>query len=277
MIRRLNETAFLAPQTALSFSESRPQLIAIDVNDQQRFQTIDGFGVALTGGSAELLMRMAAERRTALLRELFATKDNGISISYLRVSMGASDMNARVYSYDDVPAGATDVDLAKFSLDPDRADVIPALKQILAINPNLEILGSPWSAPAWMKTNDIAEPVSEVLIGVTRNWSRNVLLWNLAADPNNGPHTNDGGCSECRGAITLDGNEVTRNVAYYALAHFSRLVPPGSVRIGSNDLEQLANVAFLTPDGKVVLVVSNTSNFPKTFDVRYRGRAVTAS
>jgi O-glycosyl hydrolase len=138
--------------------------------------------------------------------------------------MGASDMNARVYSYDDVPAGATDVDLAKFSLDPDRADVIPALKQILAINP-------PWSAPAWMKTNDIAEPVSEVLIGVTRNWSRNVLLWNLAADPNNGPHTNDGGCSECRGAITLDGNEVTRNVAYYALAHFSRLVCPG--RFGS--------------------------------------------
>jgi glucosylceramidase len=422
----VDRTALFARQAALPFSESKPQLITIDVNDQQRFQPIDGFGVALTGGSAELLMRMASDRRAALLRELFATKDNDIGISYLRISIGASDMNSRVYSYDDVPEGATDVDLAKFSLDPDRADVIPALKQILAINPNLQVLGSPWSAPAWMKTNDnckggnlkpeyydayskyfvkyiegmkaegipiaaitvqneplnpkntpsmvmfakeqdefikdhlgpafqkagiqtkillydhnpdvpsyplsilkdpeaakyvagtafhlyggpssvltqvhdafpakamyfteqsvteprgattidIAEPVSRVLIGATRNWSRNVLLWNLAADPNNGPHTNNGGCTECRGAITLDGNEVTRNVAYYALAHFSKFVPPGSVRIGSNDPEQLANVAFLTPDGKMVLVVSNTGNFPKTFDVRYRGRAVTAS
>jgi glucosylceramidase len=104
-----------------------------------------------------------------------------------------------------------------------------------------------------------------------------VLLWNLAADPNNGPHTNNGGCTECRGAITLEGNEITRNVAFYALAHFSKFVPPGSIRIGSNDSEQLANVAFLTPDGKMVLVVSNTGNFPKTFDVRYRGKAVTAS
>jgi len=126
-------------------------------------------------------------------------------------------------------------------------------------------------------TIDIAEPVGRVLIGVTRNWSRNVLLWNLAADPNNGPHTDDGGCTGCRGAITLDGNNVTRNVAYYALAHFSKFIRPGSARIGSNDPEQLPNTAFLTPDGKMVLVVSNTSNFPKTFDVRYRGRAVTAS
>jgi glucosylceramidase len=61
----------------------------------------------------------------------------------VRISIGASDMNSRVYSYDDVPEGATDVDLAKFSLDPDRADVIPALKQNLAINPNLQVLGSP--------------------------------------------------------------------------------------------------------------------------------------
>jgi glucosylceramidase len=54
---------------------------------------------------------------------------------------------------------------------------------------------------------DIAEPVSRVLIGATRNWARNVLLWNLAADPHAGPHTNDGGCSGCFGAITLDGDQ----------------------------------------------------------------------
>ena len=75
-------------------------------------------------------------------------------MSYLRVTIGASDMNERVYSYDDLAKGETDADLARFSLGPDRADVIPVLKQILAINPAIKILGSPWSAPAWMKTND---------------------------------------------------------------------------------------------------------------------------
>jgi glucosylceramidase len=123
----------------------------------------------------------------------------------------------------------------------------------------------------------IAAPVTRVLIGSARSWSRNVLLWNLAADLNYGPHTNDGGCTMCQGAITLDGNNVTRNLAYYALAHFSKFVRPGSVHVGSNDLEQLSNVAFLTPDGKMVLVVSNTGNFPKTFGVRYHGRSFTTT
>jgi glucosylceramidase len=104
-----------------------------------------------------------------------------------------------------------------------------------------------------------------------------VLLWNLAADPHAGPHTNDGGCGSCFGAITLDGDQARFNVAYYALAHFSKFVPPGSVRIGSNQLEQLSTVAFLTPDGKVVLVAVNTGNFPKTFQIEYYGRSVTAT
>jgi glucosylceramidase len=122
---------------------------------------------------------------------------------------------------------------------------------------------------------DISEPVRGVLIGAMRNWSRNVLLWNLAADPKYGPHTDNGGCTMCQGAITLDGDTATRNVAYYAIAHFSRFVPPGSVRIGSNVMEQLADVAFVTPDRKIVLVVSNTANFPKTFSVRYHGKSFT--
>ena len=119
----------------------------------------------------------------------------------------------------------------------------------------------------------IAGAVSRVLIGATRNWSRNVLLWNLAADPHYGPHTNNGGCTMCIGAITLDGNNATRNLAYYALAHFSKFVQPGSVRIGSNELEQLATAAFLTPDGKIVLVISNTANFSKSLHVRYHGKS----
>jgi glucosylceramidase len=123
----------------------------------------------------------------------------------------------------------------------------------------------------------IAAAVSWVMIGATRNWSRNVLLWNLAADPNNGPHTNDGGCTGCRGAITLDGNQATRNVAYYAVAHFSKFIPPGSVRIGSNELEQLGAVAFRTLEGKIVLVLSNTANFPTTVSVRYHGKVFTTT
>lgn len=422
-----DRSAPFAPQTAaMYFVESSSQLPTIDVNDKQKFQSVDGFGFALTGGSAQLLMRMTPTQRTALLKKLFATEEGDIGVSYLRVSIGSSDMNDHAFSYDDLPQGETDVDLAKFNLGPDRDSVVPVLKEVVAIDPRIKILGSPWSAPAWMKTNDsfrggslkpeyygvyanyfvkyietmqaegitidaitvqneplnpkntpsmvmfaneqdqfikkylgpafqkagikttillydhnldvpsyplsilkdpaaskyvagsafhlyggetstmtqvhdaypekgiyfteqtvtgppnattidIAEPVSQVLIGATRNWSRNVLLWNLAADPNYGPHTNNGGCTMCQGAITLDGNKATFNVAYYAVAHFSKFVRPGSVRIGSNDVEQLANVAFLTPDGKVVLVAANTGNFLKTFNIKYHGRMATAS
>jgi glucosylceramidase len=414
-----DRTALVAPQAAaLHFSPKADQLPVLTVDDAQHFQSIDGFGFALTGGSAQLLLRMGATQRAALLKELFTTGDNGIGVSYLRVSIGSSDMNERVFSYDDLPPGETDVEMAKFDLRPDRADVIPVLKEILAIRPDIKILGSPWSAPAWMKTNNdvkggelkpeyygafakyfvkyieamraegitidtitveneplnpkntpsmvvfakeedtfiatalgpafekagirtkillydhnpdvlsyalsilgdpaaskyvdgsafhlyggdaslltkvhdaypkknlylteqsvtqhrsegplgIAEPVRSVMIGATRNWCRNVLLWNLAADPQNGPHTNNGGCTGCSGAITLDGDSVTRNVAYYVLDHFSQFVPPGSVRVASSEEEQLASVAFLTPEHKVVLVVSNTANFPKSFAVKY--------
>jgi glucosylceramidase len=115
----------------------------------------------------------------------------------------------------------------------------------------------------------IAEAVRRVMIGATRNWCRNVLLWNLVADPQNQPHTNNGGCTDCSGAITLDVASVTKNVAYYALEHFSQFVPPRSVRVASSEMEQLASVAFFTPQHKMVLVVSNTANFAKPFAVKY--------
>lgn len=421
----------LQPET-LHFSSDEHSTAAaetpsiITVNDMEQYQPIEGFGFALTGGSAQLLMRMSPDKRAALLKELFTTEGNGIGVSYLRVSIGSSDMNDHVYSYDDMPPGQADPDLARFTLEPDRADVIPVLKQILALDPQIKILGSPWSAPAWMKTNDdvrggnlkpeyygayaqylvkyvegmkaegitinaitveneplnpkntpsmvvfapeedtliakylgpafekagikteiqvydhnpdvisyalsilgdpiagkyvagtafhlyggdssalssvheqypnknlylteqsvggrpnnagiaIAEPVSRVLIGATRNWTRNVLLWNLDADPHAGPHTNNGGCTGCFGAITLDGDTATFNVAYYAVAHFSKFVRPGSVRIGSTQLEQLSTVAFRTPEGKVVLVAANTGNFPRTFQIHYHGKCLTAT
>lgn len=150
----VDRSALFARQSQpLEFSAPQSQLPVIAVNDMQRFQPIEGFGFALTGGSAQLLMKMTPDRRAALLREIFSTEGDDIGVSYLRVSIGASDMNDHVYSYDDLPAGETDPGMARFSLAPDREYVIPALKQILAINPHIRILGSPWSAPAWMKTN----------------------------------------------------------------------------------------------------------------------------
>lgn len=417
---------FQLQEARLAWVKTSDEKLQILANDKQRYQSIDGFGFALTGGSAQLLMRMGAPQRAALLREMFASDGDNIGVSYLRVSVGASDMNDHVYSYEDLPAGQTDAGLDHFSLDADRADVIPVLKEILAIDPKMKVLASPWSAPAWMKSNGkvkggklrpehyssyaaylvkyiagmkaegigidaltiqneplnekntpsmqmlaaeegafirddlgpafrkagirtkivlydhncdvpeypisilqdaaarkyvdgsgfhlyggkiealskvheafpeknlyfteqmvvdtrddgamkISRPVAGIVIGAARNWSRNVLLWNLAADPKFGPHTGDGGCPVCEGAITLDGNEVTRNLAYYTVAHASKLVRPGSVRIETNDLESLANVAFKAPSGAHVLIVANTGKSAQTFAVRYRGKVFVAT
>src|ERR1035437_8285408 len=141
----VDRSALFAPQTAaLNFSESEDRTATVDVNDMQQFQHIDGFGFALTGGSAQLLTRMSPDKRAALLKQIYSTEGNGIGVSSLRVSIGASDMNDHVFSYDDVGKGETDPSLAKSSLATDRADVIPVLKEILAINPRIMILGSPW-------------------------------------------------------------------------------------------------------------------------------------
>lgn len=408
-----------------SFGTNASAGAVIDVDDRQRFQTMDGFGFALTGGSAMHLIRMQPAIRAGLLHELFATDSTNIGISYLRLSIGASDLNDRVFTYDDMPKGQTDPGLARFSLDPDRADVIPVLKEILSVNPTIKILGSPWTAPPWMKTNnlvkggklnpqfydvyahyfvkyiqgmkaegiridaitvqneplntgntpsmqmfapeqalfikkflgpalaaarldakiilydhncdvpdypmfilrdpdaarfvdgsgfhhyagkmdamskvhdafpqknlyfteqmvidekrkgfDIAAQVARLIVGAPRNWSRNVLLWNLAADSHNKPHTDDGGCPMCQGAITIEGNEVQRNIAYYVVAHAAKFVRPGSVRIASNQPENLANVAFQTSAGGTVLIVANRSRDQQLFQIRYQGRSVSAA
>ena len=152
-----DRSALLQLQTpSLSFTNSPLSDQVISVDDAKTYQSMDGFGFALTGGSAQLLSRMDPAKRAAILHELYADDGNSIGSSYIRVSIGASDMNDHVYSYDDMPEGQTDPDMTKFSLAPDRADVIPVLKEILAINPKIKILGSPWSAPLWMKTSDVA-------------------------------------------------------------------------------------------------------------------------
>jgi glucosylceramidase len=408
----------------LAFGTAPAAGAVIEVDDSQRFQTMDGFGYCLTGGSAELLRAMSPAKRTALLRELFGTAGNAIGVSYLRLSIGASDLDAQVFSYDDLPAGQTDPTLAKFSLAPDEKHLIPVLKEILAINPAIKLMGSPWSPPTWMKTNGeskggslkpefypayaqyfvkylrgmqaagirldaitvqneplhpgnnpsllmLAEQqaefigqhlgpalkaakldtkiicydhnadkpeypltvlgdatansyvdgaafhlyagpiealskvhdayptknlyfteqwvgsktafagnlgwhVKELEIGAPRNWARTVLEWNLAADPQQNPHT-PGGCTECLGALTLAGDAVTRNVAYYTVAHSSKFVPAGSVRVGSTSAGVLPNVAYRTPTGGHVLLVQNDQATPQTFSLRYQGRTVPAT
>lgn len=124
----------------------------------------------------------------------------------------------------------------------------------------------------------IATPVARIVIAAPENWSRNVLLWNLAADPQNGPHTNNGGCPMCSGAITIDGDKVVRNLAYYTAAHASKFVPVGSVRIASQSApEALPHVAFLTPKKHHVLIVSNTTEQTSTFFIRFKGKDAVAT
>ena len=122
---------------------------------------------------------------------------------------------------------------------------------------------------------DLKWHLKNVIIGSMRNWSKNALEWNLANDPNFNPHT-PGGCSTCKGALTIGtGSSVTRNVAYYIVAHASKFVPVGSVCIASNNAGNLQTVAFKTPTGKKVLLVENDGNTDISFNIKYRNKWVT--
>ncbi len=122
------------------------KLPTIDVDEDSSYQQIVGFGAALTDASAWLIQHgLSDERRDALLKELFG-RESGIGLSFLRIDMGASDFALRQYSYDDRPP------ITNFSIDADRAETLPTLKRARAINSDLEIMASPWSAPGWMKT-----------------------------------------------------------------------------------------------------------------------------
>ena len=420
---------------------------AIVVDDRQCYQTVEGFGFAMTGGSAQHIIAMSKKDRAALLTQLFGREGEQAGINYIRLTLGASDMNSFVFSYDDMPEGEEDFELKNFSLSQDLKDVVPVMQEVLKINPGLKILASPWSAPAWMKESknvrggklrkecygvyadyfvkyvqemakkgiridavtiqneplnnrntpsmpwtpqeqaefigkylgprfeaagldtriilfdhncdrpdypltiladndankyasgvayhhyagdmsamsqthmarpdvdiyfteqmtterpgspriNITSPAKRMIVDVMRNWSRNSILWNLAADSLNDPHTDNGGCSMCQGAITIDNGKLTSyNVAYYTVAQISRFVPDGSVRIFStapqdpaitlHEDEQapgviravtstyskvLPNVAFKTPEGKIVLLVVNDTDSWQTVKVQHNGK-----
>jgi glucosylceramidase len=141
-----DEAFLLSKQPPLEFSMELGDF-SIQLDTTTLYQEIDGFGAALTGSSAYLINRLSASNREKLLKDLFDPVQ-GIGISYLRITIGSSDFSIGTYSYCDSE------DITGFDIPPrDRSDLLPVLKEILAINPSIKILASPWSAPAWMKQN----------------------------------------------------------------------------------------------------------------------------
>ncbi|WP_028612328.1 glycoside hydrolase family 30 protein [Paenibacillus harenae] len=150
-----DKSRLLERQADLSFGPGgSDNETAVDIDEAQAYQTMDGFGASMTDASAWLIAnRLAPERRDELMAKLF-DRTEGIGISYLRVPMGASDFSLSHYSYDDLPAGESDPELKRFSIKHDEAYIIPTLLQARKMNPDLKLMGSPWSAPGWMKTSD---------------------------------------------------------------------------------------------------------------------------
>jgi glucosylceramidase len=138
------------PPSALAAPDASAPTIAVDPS--RSYQRMEGLGASITDSSAHLLAR--SPDRDAIMRSLFDPR-RGIGLSYLRQPMGASDFVAGPhYTYDDVPAGQTDFRLRHFTIAHDRAEILPLLRQARSLNPNLKIMATPWSPPAWMKTND---------------------------------------------------------------------------------------------------------------------------
>ena len=153
---------------------------------------------------------------------------------------------------------------------------ISALSTVHAAHPDKHLyFTEQWTAGSGSFDGDLKWHLRNVIIGSMRNWSKIALEWNLASDGSYNPHT-PGGCTECKGALTLDG-AINRNVAYYIVAHASKFVPPGSVRIESNNAATIFNVAFKTPDGKKVLIAINDGTAAATFNIKFKGQIAVAT
>jgi glucosylceramidase len=147
-----DRSLLLADRGTVAFGDAPAAAPTIDVDPSQRFQTMEGFGASITDSSASVLYRLDADRRDAVMRDLF-DPEHGDGLSYLRQPMGASDfVDGPHYTYDDMPAGRTDYGLRHFSIAHDRAQILPLLRRARQLNPALKVLATPWSPPAWMKT-----------------------------------------------------------------------------------------------------------------------------
>jgi glucosylceramidase len=154
---------------------------------------------------------------------------------------------------------------------------ISALSTVKTAHPDRNIyFTEQWTAGSGNFADDLKWHVKNVIIGSMRNWSKIALEWNLANDATYGPHT-PGGCTDCKGALTINGTFVQRNVGYYIIAHASKFVPAGSVRIESAVATDLYTVAFKTPAGKKVLIVVNDGTAAAGFNIGYKGKYVFTS
>ena len=152
------------------------------------------------------------------------------------------------------------------------AGEIGAMSQVHDAHPDKNIyFTEQYTAIASDFGGDLQWHIKNLIVGAPRNWSRTVLEWNLANDASYGPHT-PGGCTTCKGALTISGSSVRRNVAYYIVAHASGFVPAGSVRVGSNVPAGLPNVCFVTPEGDAVLIVLNEGSEDVSFDIKVGDR-----
>jgi glucosylceramidase len=148
-----DQTQLLAPQAPLTFAPGTGTQLPINVDDTLRYQTLEGVGASFTDSAAYLVWtKLTAAQRQQLMTDLFSP--TGIHLSYLRQPMGATDLALSSYTYDDVAPGSTDPDLAEFSVDHDKAYILPTLRAALATNPQIKVQALPWSPPAWMKTSD---------------------------------------------------------------------------------------------------------------------------
>ena len=126
--------------------------LTVTVDPSRSYQRMDGFGASITDSSAHVLYGLGPQQRATAMRDLFSPSD-GDGLSLLRQPMGASDfVDGPFYTYDDLPTGGTDYGMHHFSIQHDRRQILPLLRQAIALNPTLKIIATPWSPPAWMKT-----------------------------------------------------------------------------------------------------------------------------
>ncbi|HEY4292683.1 glycoside hydrolase family 30 protein [Luteibacter sp.] len=141
----------LAAQPGIVMSARGKTSADITIDLDAKYQTITGFGAAMTDASAWLIRnRLTESQRQALFRELYGPPPN-LNFNMMRLTIGASDFSLNLYTLDDIPFGESDPQLRYFNVAPNLQDLIPTVRDILAINPGLLIVASSWSAPAWMK------------------------------------------------------------------------------------------------------------------------------
>lgn len=142
-----DEHDFLREREQAPVGSNYSTLYRVKVDSSREYQTMLGFGAAMTSASCYVLNKADAQTRERILREVFT--EDGIGLNMARVCVGSSDYADSCYCYNDV---ADDVNMEHFSIEPDMEYVIPVLQETRNINPDILFYSSPWSPPGWMKT-----------------------------------------------------------------------------------------------------------------------------